>query len=44
MVEPIGHVTANDFQAMLSLAEEIGLYEQERPPVRLSRAVILVKH
>jgi ubiquinone/menaquinone biosynthesis C-methylase UbiE len=44
VVEPIGHVTANDFQAMLSLAEEIGLYEQERPPVHLSRAVILVKH
>ena len=44
VVEPIGHVTSNDFQAMLSLAEEIGLYEQERPHVRLSRAVILVKH
>lgn len=44
VVEPIGHVTQTDFRAMLSLAEEIGLYEQERPHVRLSRAVILVKH
>jgi ubiquinone/menaquinone biosynthesis C-methylase UbiE len=44
VVEPIGHVTANDFQAMISLAAEIGLQEQERPHVRLSRAVILVKN
>lgn len=43
VVEPIGHVTANDFQAMLSLAKELGLHEEERPRVRLSRAAILVK-
>jgi len=44
VVEPIGHVTADDFQAMLDLGEEIGFRQQERPHVRLSRAVILVKH
>jgi hypothetical protein len=43
VVEPIGHVTTTDFQAMLSLAEENGLYQQERPHVRLSRAVVLAK-
>jgi serine/threonine protein kinase len=42
VVEPIGHVTAKDFQATISLAAEIGFQEQERPHVRLSRAVILV--
>jgi ubiquinone/menaquinone biosynthesis C-methylase UbiE len=44
VVEPIGHVTATDFQAMLTLAKEVGFQEQQRPRVRLSRAVILVKH
>jgi ubiquinone/menaquinone biosynthesis C-methylase UbiE len=43
VVEPIGHVTTKDFAAMLSLAEKIGLHEEERPHVRLSRAVILAK-
>jgi ubiquinone/menaquinone biosynthesis C-methylase UbiE len=43
VVEPIGHVTAKDFRAMMSLATEIGLQEQEQPHVRLSRAAILVK-
>jgi len=43
VVEPIGHVTATDFQAMLTLAAEVGFQEQERPRVRLSRAVILAK-
>ena len=43
VVEPMGHVTAKEFQAMLSLAKEIGLQEQDRPYVRLSRAAILVK-
>jgi ubiquinone/menaquinone biosynthesis C-methylase UbiE len=43
VAEPIGHVTATDFQVMLTLAEEVGFREQERPRVRLSRAVILVK-
>jgi ubiquinone/menaquinone biosynthesis C-methylase UbiE len=41
VVEPIGHVTAKNFQAMISLAREIGLQEQERLHVRLSRAAIL---
>jgi ubiquinone/menaquinone biosynthesis C-methylase UbiE len=43
VVEPVGHVTAGDFQAMLSLAAQIGLQERERPHVRLSRAVLLAK-
>ena len=43
VVEPIGHITAKDFQAMMFLAEEIGFREQERPHVRLSRAAVLVR-
>ncbi len=43
IVEPIGHVTAEDFATMMELAERIGFCEQERPRVRLSRAVVLVK-
>jgi len=43
VVEPIGHVTARNFQAMLSLAEEIGLHEQGRPHVCLGRAAVLAK-
>jgi ubiquinone/menaquinone biosynthesis C-methylase UbiE len=43
VVEPIGHVTDKDFQTMLTLAEEVGFREQQRPRVRLSRAVILAK-
>lgn len=43
VVEPIGHVPAADFQAMLSTAEELGLHVQERPHVRMSRAVLFGK-
>jgi ubiquinone/menaquinone biosynthesis C-methylase UbiE len=43
IVEPIGHVTAKDFQAILSLAQEIGFSEKERPHVRLSHAVVLTR-
>jgi ubiquinone/menaquinone biosynthesis C-methylase UbiE len=42
VAEPIGHVTATDFQKMLSLAGEIGLSVEERPRIRLSRAAVLV--
>jgi SAM-dependent methyltransferase len=42
-VEPIGHVTAEAFAGMIALAAEAGFREQDRPAVRLSRAVILVK-
>jgi SAM-dependent methyltransferase len=42
-VEPIGHVTAEAFAGMMELAAQAGFREQERPPVRLSRAVVLVK-
>ena len=41
VVEPKGHVTAEDFQHMLSLARAIGFEERERPHVRLSRAIVL---
>jgi len=43
VVEPVGHVTAKDFQRMMSLAGEIGFREHQRPRVRLSRAALLVK-
>lgn len=43
VIEPVGHVTAKDFEAMLSLAEEIGFRVEERPQVRLSRAAVLIK-
>jgi ubiquinone/menaquinone biosynthesis C-methylase UbiE len=43
VVEPIGHVTAKDFEAMVSMAEAIGYRVQERPKVRLSRAAVLGK-
>jgi ubiquinone/menaquinone biosynthesis C-methylase UbiE len=41
IAEPIGHVTAADFQRTLSLADEIGLSVEERPRIRLSRAAVL---
>ncbi len=43
VIEPIGHVTAKDFAKMMSLAEQIGFRESERPHVRLSRAAVLTK-
>ena len=43
VVEPIGHVAAKDFEAMLSLADEIGLQEDERPRIRLSHAAVFIK-
>lgn len=42
VAEPVGHVRAADFQAMMSLAEEIGFHVQDRPGIRLSRAAVLV--
>jgi ubiquinone/menaquinone biosynthesis C-methylase UbiE len=42
VVEPVGHVTAADFQHGLSLAKQIGLQVQGRPRIRLSRAAVLV--
>lgn len=43
VVEPIGHVTAPAFEAMVAQAAEIGLAALERPHVRLSRAVLFGK-
>jgi ubiquinone/menaquinone biosynthesis C-methylase UbiE len=41
VVEPIGHVTAADFQQLLTAARETGYEEAARPRVCLSRAVVL---
>lgn len=43
VVEPIGHVTGEDFEKMLALAEQIGFQVQDRPQIRLSRAAVLVR-
>ena len=43
VIEPVGHVTAKDFDAMLAMAREVGFRDQDRPRVRMSRAVVLVK-
>jgi len=43
VVEPVGHVTARRFDSMLAWAAEIGWGVQERPPIRLSHAAVLVK-
>jgi len=43
LVEPIGHVRTFSFQAMISLAEEIGFRLQDRPRIRLSHAALLGK-
>ena len=43
LVEPRGHVTAADFQRMLDIARQAGLQLEDQPPVRMSRAAVLVK-
>lgn len=43
IVEPVGHVSADDFQKMMSIAEGLGFWRQKGPPVRLSRTALLVK-
>lgn len=43
VIEPIGHVTAADFAKMMTLAEQVGFRDGERPHVRLSRAAVLNK-
>ena len=43
MVEPIGHVPVKEFETMVSVAEEVGFEVDERPRIRLSRAVVLRK-
>lgn len=43
VAEPIRHVPAKDFETMVSFAKEIGFEEEERPCIRLSRAVVLRK-
>ena len=43
VVEPVGHVTANSFQEMLTLAAEVGLRLDEQPRVRLSHTALLTK-
>ncbi len=43
LVEPVGHVSAADFQGLVRLAEEVGLALDHRPSIRLSRAAVLLK-
>jgi len=43
IVEPIGHVTAADFERLLSLSKDAGFNVSDRPRIRLSRAAVLVK-
>lgn len=43
LVEPIGHVTAQDFSNMIDVSWQVGFRELERPRVRLSRAAVLVR-
>ncbi len=43
VVEPIGHVTAHDFQEMLSIAASEGFRLDDRPHVRLSHTALLTK-
>lgn len=43
VAEPIVHVPAKDFEAMVSFARELGFEEDDRPRIRLSHAVILRK-
>lgn len=42
LVEPIGHVTAEKFETLLSLAGQAGLHRRESPRVRLSHAAVLI--
>lgn len=41
VVEPIGHVTAADFDRMLQIAGELSFRVESRPGIRFSRAAIL---
>jgi ubiquinone/menaquinone biosynthesis C-methylase UbiE len=43
VAEPIGHVRANDFEAMVSHAKQVGFEVVHRPGIRLSRAIVLRK-
>jgi len=43
LAEPVGHVTAPDFERTLALAGQAGFAETGRPQIRLSHAVVLVK-
>ena len=43
VVEPIIHVTAKHFESMVTICQEVGFVVEDRPRIRLSRAVVLVK-
>jgi ubiquinone/menaquinone biosynthesis C-methylase UbiE len=43
VVEPVGHVTKNEFNGMMTSAEEVGFQVAGRPQIRLSHAAVLVK-
>ncbi len=43
VVEPIGHVTASRFMETIKLAEAIGFQVQDRPRIRLSHSVLMMR-
>ena len=43
VAEPIGHVPANDFEAMVSVGEVVGFEVDQRPRICLSKTVLLRK-
>jgi ubiquinone/menaquinone biosynthesis C-methylase UbiE len=43
LVEPRGHVSAQAFQAMIEVSEQVGLSLENRPSIRLSRAAVFAK-
>jgi ubiquinone/menaquinone biosynthesis C-methylase UbiE len=43
IVEPIGHVNKAEFENMLSLSQEVGFKVCDRPRIRFSRSVLLIK-
>ena len=43
IAEPRGHVSAAQFQHLISTAQQVGLRLTDRPRIRLSRAAVFVK-
>jgi ubiquinone/menaquinone biosynthesis C-methylase UbiE len=43
VVEPVGHVTATDFQTFLARADEVGFAQCAAPPIRWSHTAVLLR-
>jgi len=43
IVEPVGHVGAEQFDALISLSRDVGFTVADQPSIRLSRAVLLAR-